>query len=81
MGGDITVTKAQSPIVDAVNKFTDDIMSTPWYMTASSDMLVDVFGVMNRRPNTPYDLKIQVVRLLIDIGSRKWLGSENKLVY
>ena len=75
-----TITKADNPITEDIANLSDDISSKAWFLTADESLILDALGKLDRRPMSPYDLKPMIVDLLIDIGSRKWLPDDKKLI-
>lgn len=58
---------------ESINTMTDNLTMFSWRSTAHESMLQEVFGTANRRlPIFPH-IKIDLTKLVIEIGSRSWL--------
>lgn len=58
--------------VKAIDTMTDNLMMFSWRPTAHPEMMQKVFGVANRKLPIKPDIKLDLTRLVIELGSRTW---------
>jgi len=75
-GKKIDNTRSEIKIVNAavktISDLADNLRMFSWRPTCHESMLEEVFGVTNRRTPVRPDIKIELSRLVIDLGKRSW---------
>lgn len=56
----------------SISDISDSLRTFSWRPTCDETMLMDVFGVPNRRTPIRPEVKIELTKLVIDIGQRSW---------
>lgn len=65
--------KNSNMAIRSIDGLTDQLSSHSWVMTADEQFLSEMFGTAStRRLNIPSDIKIQLAKLVIEIGQRSW---------
>jgi len=64
--------KVVNPTAKTISDLADNLRMFAWRPTCHEDMLMEVFGVTNRRAPVRPDIKIEITRLVVDIGERRW---------
>ena len=72
-----TITTSDNYVVDAINLFVGQLEAEDWYLTASPSFIRSCLGINTRRPQIPGDIKSTVIKLIIDVGSRRWTKEVN----
>lgn len=55
-----------------INDTADNFRMFSWAPTCSEDKLMELFGTNSRRTPIRPDIKIEIAKLIVDIGERKW---------
>lgn len=64
--------KVVNPAVKAIGDLADNLRMSSWRPTCHTSMVEEVFGVTNRRTPIRPDIKIELTRLVVDLGERSW---------
>jgi hypothetical protein len=64
--------KSMNPALKTISDMADNLRMFPWRPTCDTEMLEEVFGVTNRRTPIRPDIKIELAKLVVDIGNRSW---------
>lgn len=66
-------TKSENLAADSIDTLADNLTMFSWRTTADESMLMEVFGNTNRKLTIKPDVKLDLTRLAIEIGSRNWV--------
>lgn len=56
----------------SIDQLTDNLMMYSWKPSCSDEMLQEVFGTISRKTPIKPDIKLDLTKLVIDIGERNW---------
>lgn len=65
--------KSTNPAMEAIDTLTNNLMMFTWKTTCDESMLMEVFGNTTRKLPIKPDIKLDLTRLVLEIGQRNWL--------
>lgn len=65
--------KPTNPAMDAIDELTNNLMMFTWRTTCDESLLMEVFGNTSRKLPIKPDIKLDLTKLVIQIGQRNWL--------